>query len=245
MNNFFEEGSPFLNHPLLTAERTAVEADFIEAQFSLPAGGGKILDVGCGFGRHSIELARRGYAVTGIDPAEAMIVAAQERADAAGVTVDFRQTAGEQFANYDVFDAAICLFTSLGQMGENGENSGLLGRVYDALKPNGLFIIEVPQRETAVSQLRPADQFGAGERYTAVSRQYNASEQTVTETFRLVAPEGTRSYLLQYRLYTHTQLQTMLTDAGFTLLASYSDYNGTPLTADAPTMILIGKKESI
>ena len=212
--NFFTEGSPFLNHPLLTAERTTREIDFIEAQLQLPAGA-HILDVGCGFGRHSIELARRGYAVTGIDPAAAMIAAAHERAVEAAVSVDFRQVRGEQFITDDPFDAAICLFTSLGQIGPDGENNGLVGRVYEALKPGGLFVVEVPQRETAVSQLRPSDKFGEGEQFTAVTRQYNPSDQTVTETFRLVAPEETRSYLLRYHLYSFTELESLLKQAGF------------------------------
>lgn len=71
MFNFFEDGSPFLAHPLLTAARTAAEVDFIAAELALAAGA-RLLDVGCGFGRHSIELARRGYAVTGIDPSASL-----------------------------------------------------------------------------------------------------------------------------------------------------------------------------
>ena len=241
LNNFFEEGSPFLNHPLLTAERTAVETNFLESQLHLPPSA-RILDVGCGFGRHSIALARRGYAVTGIDPAAAMIAAAQERAKEAAVSVDFRQARGEEFTADAPFDAAICLFTSLGQMGPDGDNSGLVNRVYEALKPGGLFVVEAPQRDTAVSQLRPSDKFGAGERYTAVTRQYNPANQTVTETFRLVPPENPRPYPLRYRLYSRAELETLLNQTGFTIQAAYSDYTGTPLTANAATMVLIGEK---
>jgi SAM-dependent methyltransferase len=240
-NNFFEEGSPFLNHPLLTAERTAVEVDFIKTQLHLFSEA-RILDVGCGFGRHSIELARRGFAVMGIDPAAAMIAAARKRAVESAVSVDFRQARGEQFTTDVPFDAAICLFTSLGQIGPDGENSGLVGRVYDALQPGGLFMVEVPQRDTAVAQLRPADQFGEGERFTAVTRQYNPSDQSVTETFRLVTPEKNRSYSLHYRLYSLAELETLLTQAGFTIHATFADYSGTPLTNNQPTMILIGEK---
>ncbi|HID52530.1 MAG TPA: class I SAM-dependent methyltransferase [Anaerolineae bacterium] len=241
LNNFFEAGSPFLNHPLLTAERTAVETNFIEAQLHLPAGA-RILDVGCGFGRHSIELARRGYVVTGIDPAAAMIAAAQEQAREANVAVDFRQTRGEDFTTDILYDAAICLFTSLGQMGPDGDNSSLVQRVYEALKPGGLFMVELPQRDTAVTQLRPSDKFGDGEQYTAVTRQYNPADQTITETFRLIAPEETRTYTLHYRLYSRAALETLLTQSGFTIQAAYSDYTGAPLADDAATMILIGGK---
>jgi 2-polyprenyl-3-methyl-5-hydroxy-6-metoxy-1,4-benzoquinol methylase len=243
LNDFFEEGSPFLNHPLLTAERTAVETNFIVAQLQLPAGA-RILDVGCAFGRHSIALAQRGYTVTGIDPAAAMIAAAREQAKEAGVSVDFRQARGEQFTTDTPFDAAICLFTSLGQMGPDGDNSGLVSRVYDALKPGGRFVVEVPQRNTAVAQLRPSDKFGEGERYAAVTRQYNPADQTVTETFRLIAPEETRTYTLRYRLYSRAALETLLTQSGFTIQAAYSDYAETPLTDESATMILIGEKKT-
>ena len=242
-NNFFEDGSPFLNHPLLTAERTAVEVDFIESQFNLPANA-RLLDIGCGFGRHSIELGRRGYAVMGIDPSAAMIAAAKERAETANAAVDFQQARGEQFTTATPFNAAICLFTSLGQMGPNGDNGRLIQQVHDALNAGGLFMIEVPQRETAVSQLRPADKFGAGERYTAVTRHYDSADQTVTETFTLVAPEGTRNYTLRYRLYSRSELESLLTDAGFTIQAAFSDYTSKTLTDEDAVMIIIGKKNN-
>jgi len=247
-NNFFEDVSPFLNHPLLTAGRTAVEVDFIESQFDLPTNGrlqnGRLLDIGCGFGRHSIELGRRGYAVTGIDPSAAMITAAQKRADAANVTAHFQQARGEQFTSAAQFDGAICLFTSLGQMGPDGDNSGLVQRVYDALDVDGLFMIEVLQRETAVSQLRPSDKFGDGERYTAVTRHYSPTDQTITETFTLVTPQDTRTYTLCYQLYSRPELQTLLTAAGFTIQATFSDYTGSPLTDADAIMIIIGKKNN-
>ena len=63
---FFSDGSPYLSHPLLTAERTAAEVDEIERLVGSVSG--RVLDVGCGFGRHSIELASRNADVTGIDP---------------------------------------------------------------------------------------------------------------------------------------------------------------------------------
>lgn len=239
--NFFEAGSPFLQHPLLTAVRTTQEIDFILGQLELPAAA-RILDVGCGFGRHTVELAKRGFAVTGIDPAAAMIAAARQRAEAEGVSVDFRQMAAESFVADKEYEAAICLFTTLGQVSASSENSQLLERVYAALQPGGWFVVEVPQRDTAVSQLKPSDKFGEGARYTAVSRQYDPENQLVTETFKLVAPEKTDTFLLQYRLFSRAELVDLLTRAGFAVRALFSDYAGGPLTADSPTMLLSAQK---
>ena len=239
--NFFDAGSPFLNHPLLTAVRTAQEVDFILNTVPMPAGG-TVLDVGCGFGRHSIELAKRGFAVTGIDPAKAMIAAAKQQAQEANVSVDFQQVAGQTFVSEKVFDTAVCLFSTLGQISATGDNLGLVERVYACLKDGGYFVVEVPQRDTAVAQLKPSDKFGEGERYTAVTRQYHSETHVVTETFDLVAPEKTVTYLLQYRLFHQTELVDLLVNVGFTVTAMSGNYTGDPLTTDSLTMVMVCQK---
>ncbi len=239
--NFFENDSPFLHHPLLTEERTRKEVDFLLSHLPLAAKT-TVLDVGCGFGRHSVELAKRGFRVTGIDPAEAMITAAKIRAAETAVPIQFSQTPAETFVTDEPFAAAICLFTTLGQHSAAGENSGLVSRVYDALKSGGYFVVEAPQRETAVRQLKPTDTFGQGERYTAVTRQYHADEQTITETFTQVAPEGNREFLLRYRLYSCEELTDLMVNAGFTIVGIFGDYDGTPLAAASATMIVIGQR---
>jgi 2-polyprenyl-3-methyl-5-hydroxy-6-metoxy-1,4-benzoquinol methylase len=68
---------------------TAGEVDFIEREIGLDKSV-PILDVGCGTGRHSVELAHRGYRVTGIDLSPSQIERAREKAKAAGVEIDFR-----------------------------------------------------------------------------------------------------------------------------------------------------------
>lgn len=239
--NFFDEGSPYLNHPLLTPERTAQEVDFILSQLGLPPGA-RVLDVGCGPGRHSIELAGRGHHVLGIDPSPAMIEAARSRAAKAGVAPKFRQIAGEDFESEPHFDAAICLFTTLGQISARGENSGLVRRVYDALRPGGTFVVETPQRDVAIAQLKAAERFGAGDRYTDVTRRYDAADHTVTEVFEVVSPEVTRRYLLRYRLYSRTEMADLLQRAGFTLVATFGDYEGNPLEPDGAAMLWIARR---
>ena len=239
--NFFDEGSPFFNHPLLTAERTAAEVDFLETQLVLPVGA-RILDVGCGFGRHSIELARRGYRVVGIDPSAAMIAEARKRTREAAVTVDFRQAAGQTFRDERPFEAAICLFTTLGQISQGGDNSALVSRVYQALKPDGLFVVEVPQREAAVKNLKTAERFGGGEHYTAVERTYRPEKKTITEAFTVVSADKRARFLLQYRLYRWPELLALLTEAGFTLIESFADHQETPRSIDSPMMIAVCQK---
>ncbi len=225
--NFFEAGSPFLVHPLLTDERTAAEVEFLTAEFDLQPGA-RLLDVGCGFGRHSVALADRGFAVTGIDPAEAMVAAAKARAAQFGVSVEFLQARGDRYNATEQFDLAICLFTTLGQIGDDGVNEALVPQVFDNLRPGGLFAVEVPQRDPTIKDLKSSDKVGEGDRYTLIQREYHPAEKTVTQTFTKITPEDTRNYLLAYRLYSEPELRALLTEAGFVIQAAYGDYAGTP-----------------
>lgn len=237
--NFFETGSPFLKHPLLTDERTSAEIDFIVAHLALPDGA-RILDVGCGFGRHSIALARRGYAVVGIDPSAAMIAAARERDE--DDLVAFAVISAEKFTTIEPFDAALCLFTTLGQITDERDNLEMLVSIGAALKPDGMVVVEVPQRKPAVAQLRSTDRVGNDERYAVIARTFDPETSIVTETFDIVAPEQSRTFVLRYRLFSFEELADALNESGFLVTAAFGDYAGESLTADHPTMILIGRK---
>ncbi|MFP4417545.1 MAG: class I SAM-dependent methyltransferase [Chitinivibrionales bacterium] len=87
---------------------TVGECDFIEKELNFDKSL-KILDIGCGTGRHSIELARRGYEPTGIDLSESLLNRAREKAGKAGVRVDFFRHDARQMPFANRFDAAIML----------------------------------------------------------------------------------------------------------------------------------------
>jgi SAM-dependent methyltransferase len=239
--NFFSQGSPYLDHPLLTPERTAREIDFILSQIDLPPSG-CVLDVGCGTGRHCIELAQRGYRVVGIDPAEAMLSAARRAAAESGVTVGLRQVRGEELTERETFDAAICLFTTLGQMKANDDNRALLERTVQALRPGGFLAVEVPQRDWAAHNLKTDERFGEGENYTIVTRRFEPAEKAISEHFTRVSPQGERVYRLRYRLFNHPELENLLVRAGFEILGAYGGYAEVPITKNSATMLFVAQK---
>ncbi len=87
---------------------TLGECDFIEQEIGCDRSL-KILDIGCGTGRHSIELAKRGYRVTGVDLSESQLKRAREKAKEAGVAVDFQKQDARSLPFKDQFDLAIML----------------------------------------------------------------------------------------------------------------------------------------
>ncbi len=209
---FFSDGSPYLSHPLLTAERTAAEIDEIERLVGPVSG--RVLDVGCGFGRHSIELASLNADVTGIDPSAAMIAAARTAAADAKQLVDFICIAAQDFREVARYDVALCLFTTLGQLGHvdrrDGDEAGHLGllrQVTQALRPGGDLVIELPDRDRMVNALVEREQLGP----TLVTRSFDSRKSIMTERFDLETGEA---YVLRYRLFEATELVDMVHDAG-------------------------------
>lgn len=87
---------------------TRAEADFLVEVMGI-APGAAILDVGCGTGRHSIELARRGFCMTGLDVSAGMLCEARRRAEIAKVSVNWIEADATSFSMREPFDAAICL----------------------------------------------------------------------------------------------------------------------------------------
>ena len=119
---------------------TAGECDFLEKEFNFDKTL-SILDVGCGTGRHSIELAKRGYSVTGIDLSQDQLARAREKAAAEKVTIDFQQQDARDLPFHNEFDVAIMLCEGGFPLMETDElNFEILKSVTNSLKKKGKFI---------------------------------------------------------------------------------------------------------
>lgn len=119
---------------------TLGEVDFIEKEIGFNKSY-KILDVGCGTGRHSIELSKRGYSVVGIDLSETQLERAIEKAKLAKVDVNFIQKDARNFDFKEEFDCAIMLCEGAFSLMETDEmNYVILENVFKSIKTSGKFI---------------------------------------------------------------------------------------------------------
>lgn len=119
---------------------TEAEVDFIEREIAFDKSAA-ILDVGCGTGRHSIELAKRGYIVTGIDLSAAQLDRARKKAAAADVTVHFVQADALNLGYRSQFDAVIVIGAAFGLLETDEKNFEILENVSGALRPRGVLIL--------------------------------------------------------------------------------------------------------
>ncbi len=119
---------------------TIGECDFIENELRFDKSL-KILDVGCGTGRHSIELTKRGYTVTGIDLSESQLARAREKAEINQLQIDFLQCDARNLPFDHEFDVAIMLCEGGFPLMETDEmNFEILKNVAKSIKSHGRFI---------------------------------------------------------------------------------------------------------
>lgn len=104
---FFDRHAPYYLQNEFTAN-TGPEVDFVIDELRV-CNGALLIDVGCGVGRHTIELARRGFNVTGVDISIGMLEQARKAAQAAQVSVDWLQADATSFSTEKRYDGAICL----------------------------------------------------------------------------------------------------------------------------------------
>jgi SAM-dependent methyltransferase len=119
---------------------TIGEVDFIEKEINFN-NSLHILDIGCGTGRHSIELAKRGYKITGIDLSDSQLARAEVKAKEAGVKVEFIKKDAREFSFPNLFDFAIMICEGAFPLMETDEmNFRILQNIYNSLKENSKFI---------------------------------------------------------------------------------------------------------
>ena len=119
---------------------TLGECDFIEKELNHDRSK-KILDIGCGTGRHAIELTKRGYQVTGIDLSEGQLKRAREKAEKEGLSISFSRQDARNLPFKKEFNAAIMLCEGGFPLMETDEmNFEILKNASESLKENGKFI---------------------------------------------------------------------------------------------------------
>ncbi|MBT8465227.1 MAG: class I SAM-dependent methyltransferase [Myxococcales bacterium] len=128
-----------------TPKEVAVECGFIERAMRVPVGS-RILDVGCGLGVQTVELASRGYHMVGLDISSTMISRAYDEAEDRGLQIDFVRGDMRDVTFEAPFDAMLCWGTTFGYFSEE-ENEGAIRMFHRAIRPHGTLLLEVVNRD--------------------------------------------------------------------------------------------------
>lgn len=224
-------------------EQTRNEVDFLVAALALEKGA-RVLDIGCGIGRHCIELAKRGYEYTGIDFNESAIVAASKAAADAGVQSSFVELDMRELEAQKSYDAAFSFFTSFGYFSDE-ENKEVACRIADALKPSGRVLIDTLVTETLFPVFQQFRWRWADESRTVRLLQESKWDpeggrvNTEWSFVRRSGPvENARSSL---RVYSYNELHALLHDVGFCNVHGVETGTDEPFQLGSRRLSIIGQ----
>ncbi|MBD3232827.1 MAG: methyltransferase domain-containing protein [candidate division Zixibacteria bacterium] len=239
---FFDVHAPFYMQNSFT-QNTEAEVDFLVEEFKLPKGS-SILDIGCGTGRHSIELATRGYNMTGVDLSKGMLIEAKENAKRADVDVDYIQSDAVEFRSDEKFDGAICLCEGafcLLNIGDDPLERDLLilKNINNALKPSAKLIM------TVLNGFRFIRMYNSEEIERGKFDPINLVEYGNIE---VDSPEGKLNIKTRERAYIPTELKMMLKLAGFSVDhiggGTAGNWGKRPIDPDEMEIMVIASKVS-
>ena len=227
---------------------TVGEVDFVEQELGADRSK-RILDIGCGTGRHAIELARRGYRVTGFDLSEGQLGLAREKAAEAGVSVDLQRRDAPQPHFHQEFDVAIMFCEGAFALMETDEkNHAILTHACAALRPGGKLLL------TTLNALFPLfhsvkDFLTANESGTAIG-QLTFDLMTFREHAELTfTDDAGQSHTVETneRYYTPPEMRWLLQTAGFAEVDIFGCHLGQfsrehALVHDDFEMLLVAKK---
>jgi SAM-dependent methyltransferase len=222
---------------------TATEVDFIIRMAGLGPGA-RVLDVPCGSGRHTLELARHGCQVTGLDVSAEAIDHARGTAAAERLRVDLRVGDMRTLPTDIRVDAAVCMGNAFGYLDHAGTRK-FLADLAGLTKPGGTLVLDYGfVAEALLPNLKleePPMTFGGIEAVSVNEYDTTDSRWITTFTFRR-GEEEHRGTSVQH-VYTSAEVTRLVTEAGFSNIALYGAPDETPFHFGSPRLLLVARKE--
>jgi ubiquinone/menaquinone biosynthesis C-methylase UbiE len=239
-DGFFDEW--YLDHfGFPDPAETDVESEALRSL--LPEPPARVLDLACGQGRHSIRLAKVGYDVVGLDSSSLFIEQARRASEDLGVQVEFVEGDMRDVSFDAEFDVVVSLFTSWG-FGDDATNQLVLDGVGRALRDEGLFVLEINNRDWILLNYAARDwQTGSDGTVVWVERHFDAVRGVNVVTHRWKGPDGkpaAREH--EVRFYTPPELGNMLLDAGMVPVAWYGGFFLEPFSSLSRRLLVTARK---
>jgi SAM-dependent methyltransferase len=203
----------------------------------------KILDLCCGYGRHSIELVQRGFKVTGYDLSDFFIEKAKKDAVDLGLEIEFVKGDMRKLPFDKEFDAVVNIFTSFGFFDKEADDFKVTKGVSRALKKGGLFLLDLKNREYLIRNFQRR-RWRQQEDFIMLEDNFFDLFTSRWELTRTLIFENGRKKENSFslRMYSFTEILSLLKKSGFILESVYGDFDFREYSLDSPRMILISRK---
>jgi SAM-dependent methyltransferase len=246
MSKWHERDSFWETVPMFSERHWEVAPEQVAGAISLLGlePGATVLDLPCGEGRHSLELARLGFRVTAVDRTAAYLQTARERAAAEQLELELVKADMREFVRPQAFDAAINLFTSFGYFEDPEEDRRVARNFYDSLKPGGKLVMDLMGKEVLARIFLPRDWQELPDGSIYLQERKAAREWTWMENrWILIRPSGQRvEYSVNHRIYDGAGLKSLLLSVGFEAVDVYGGLAGQPYDTEARRLVVVARK---
>lgn len=223
-------------------EATPAEVDSVIRLLELSPGA-HILDLCCGPGRHALEMARRGFRVTGVDRTSAYLEQARQQAAAKGLDIEFVLADMRAFRRPEAFDGAVNLYTSFGYFEDPDDDLQVIRNLYTSLKPGGRLVMEMMGKEILARIFREWD-WHRNEDGTLLleERKIRDGWDWIETRWILIDRTERGEYTFGHRLYSGAELAALLREAGFASVTLYGGLAGGPYDNTAQRLAAVAQK---
>lgn len=221
-------------------EDTDLEIDGLR-QLLGPSDQQRILDLGCGYGRHAIPLAEQGYQVVGCDLSAGLLKHASDR------NGRLPWLRGDMHAlPFDgCFDAVLSLFTAVGYFEEEADNFQVFREISDALLPDGRFIGQMVNRDYLIRRFTPQEIHHRDGLIILEERTFNPIDNRVRTQTTVIEGAEHRRYESVIRVYTVTELDMLLAAVGLSICEIYGGLDFRPFDVETNQLVVVARKADI
>lgn len=206
--------------------------------------GESILDLYCGYGRHAIELAKQGYSVTGVDATQDFLDIAVQKAQKANVSITFTQKDMRELDYESNFTAIINMFAAFGYFTDD-ENANIIKLIAKALKPDGLFLIDLLNRDWMVrNNLNRYWRHPSGECVLSYKIELKNGIATMKRQLINQVTGAKTQYEFVLRAYSLPEMANIFSNSGLSILKTYGGFDGRAYSSETPRMIILAKKSA-
>jgi SAM-dependent methyltransferase len=239
--NFFHGIALDFWRAAISEAQTRSEADFIQKHLQVSPGA-KLLDVPCGNGRLSLELAARGFQLTGVDIASEFIDEAKSGSSKNKLEVEWHNQDMRALPWSQEFDGAFCFGNSFGYLDDQG-NADFLTAVSRTLKAGAGFILDAPAiAECLLPVFEERRWYEFGGITLLIDNRYDHEQSRILTEYRFIRDGQSEQRPSSQRIYSYSELVRLLRLVGFQLEAAYSSINEEPFKLGSRGLLLVCRK---
>lgn len=204
--------------------------------------GSSILDLCCGQGRHSLEFARRGFKITGVDRTEKYLEHAKRESSRENLSAKFIKDDMRNFRKDNFYKLIISMYTSFGYFEKHEENVQVLKNCNKSLTKNGKLLIDLVGKEILKNKFKEHESFEIDGITYIEKRKVIGDWEKIENKWIMIKENEKKEFILTHWVYSAEEIKEMLSETGFFSAKIFGDLSGSKYDENAQRLIAVAVK---